>query len=179
MPYAKVSELRFVELLENLCPVVAEYQLVEGTGFPDFKQRRWEKSRNAVGAKGKAMRAEIEGYCHRVVEEQEEALQAALYAKELNSTNVEDLLCRKFTKECKGKKKKQANAADPAAAEDGADNEAAADAADADKPAKKGGKKGGEKGGKKGGKKSGKEGGAASPEELSSFRESLPKEGEL
>ena len=76
--------------------------------------KRWDKSKKGGGAKGKAMRAEIEGYCHRLVEEQEEALQTALFSKELNSTNVEDLLCRKFTKECKGKKIPR-----PAAGEDG------------------------------------------------------------
>ena len=85
------------------------------------------------------MKAEIEGYCHRLVEDQEEALQAALYAKELNATNVEELLCRKFTKECKGAKKKAVEKKPEVG-----DKKAAADGDDSEKPAKKG-KKGGKK----------------------------------
>jgi hypothetical protein len=112
------------------------------------------------------MKAEIEGYCHRLVEDQEEALQAALYAKELNATNVEELLCRKFTKECKGAKKKAVEKKPEVG-----DKKAAADGDDSEKPAKKG-----KKGGKKGGKK---KGGAMSADDLSSFRDSLPKEKEL
>jgi hypothetical protein len=40
-----VSELRFVELLENLCPDVGtDYTLKEATGAPDSKPKRWEKA---------------------------------------------------------------------------------------------------------------------------------------
>ena len=61
----KVSELRFVELLENLCEDVAS-----GYGY---SVGVWRKGSKPKGAQGKAMRAELSGYCHRLVEEQEEA----------------------------------------------------------------------------------------------------------
>ena len=169
----KVSELRFVELLESLCPDVGDYSLSEPK---DGGPKVWSKDKRLGGAKGKAQRAEIEGYCHRIVEEQEEALQGALYANELNSTNVEDLLCRKFTKECKGKKKK---VPPPPSTDDAVDGNAGkkgateGDAVAAEKPAKKGKK------GKK--SKKGKNGAsdASAPDPLSSFRDSMPKDKDL
>ena len=46
------------------------------------------------------MRDELNDYCHRIVEKQEEVLQKALYAKELNSTNVAEKMCIQFGAEC-------------------------------------------------------------------------------
>ena len=91
----KVSELRFVELLENLCEDVASsYGYTVGV---------WRKGPKPKGAQGKAMRAELSGYCHRLVEEQEEALQAALYAGDLDPSTAEDVMCRQLApKDCDG-----------------------------------------------------------------------------
>ena len=91
----KVSELRFVELLENLCEDVAS-----GYGY---SVGVWRKGSKPKGAQGKAMRAELSGYCHRLVEEQEEALQAALYAGDLDPSTAEDVMCRQLApKDCDG-----------------------------------------------------------------------------
>ena len=89
----KVSELRFVELLENLCEDVASgYASASGARVPSPRAPR-----------AKAMRAELSGYCHRLVEEQEEALQAALYAGDLDLSTAEDVMCRQLApKDCDG-----------------------------------------------------------------------------
>ena len=128
----KVSELRFVELLEGLCETVGSYKLREAT---DDEPKHWTVSGKAVrGAKGKAMRAEIEGYCARLVEQEEEELQATLYAGKLNDTNVEEYMCYKLSKECKGNyKKKPEKKEEPAA-------EASTDKKKSKKKSKKGGK---------------------------------------
>jgi hypothetical protein len=167
----KVSELRFVELLEGVCPDVGGYRLSAGAGDGGRGGKRWEKQSGGGGenvftsikARGKVMRAEIEGYCNRLVEEQEEALQEALYAKALNATNVDDYLCRKFTDECKGVKKI-------------VKKEVVNKEEDATKVGSAGAGKAAKKGGKKGGKRGSKKGGAASAKEMDSPRDSLPSE---
>ena len=95
----KVSELRFVELLEGLCDDVGE-----SYGFRDGV---WVKGKSSGRtAERKALRKELEGYCHRVVEEQEELLQAALYAGTLEHQSVEELLCRAYEpKDCRDAEK--------------------------------------------------------------------------
>jgi hypothetical protein len=47
------------------------------------------------------MKTEILGYCHRVIEESEEALQAAVLEERLDAeSNVEEFLCRNVSKAC-------------------------------------------------------------------------------
>ena len=107
----KVSELRFVELLEGLCASVAsKYRLDASVAASDEQPgAEWTKGRRPKGAAGKAMRAEIEGYCHRLVEEQEEALQAALYAGELDPATAEEKMCRDFAlRDCEGEPRETA-----------------------------------------------------------------------
>ena len=92
----KVSELRFVELLEGLCDAVGEKYGLQGgiwrTGKSDGKL-----------AQRKALRKELEGYCHRIVEEQEDLLQSALYGGTLVNEEVETLMCRVYSpKDCDG-----------------------------------------------------------------------------
>jgi uncharacterized membrane protein len=97
----KVSELRFVELLDGVCDKpseVGKYQLHEETN-------RWRIPPNPVKkirhARGKQMKTEILGYCHRVIEESEEALQAAVLEERLDAeSNVEEFLCRNVSKAC-------------------------------------------------------------------------------
>jgi hypothetical protein len=98
----KVSELRFVELLDGVCESdsseVGKYQLHEETN-------RWRIPPNPVKkirhARGKQMKTEILGYCHRVIEESEEALQAAVLEERLDAdSNVEEFLCRNVSKAC-------------------------------------------------------------------------------
>jgi hypothetical protein len=99
----KVSELRFVELLDGVCESdsgseVGKYQLHEETN-------RWRIPPNPVKkirhARGKQMKNEILGYCHRVIEESEEALQAAVLEERLDAdSNVEEFLCRNVSKAC-------------------------------------------------------------------------------
>jgi hypothetical protein len=104
----KVSELRFVELLENLCEDVAS-----GYGY---NVGVWRKGPKPKGAQGKAMRAELSGYCHRLVEEQEEALQAALYAGDLDPSTAEDVMCRQLApKDCDGVPRRNETESEPQA----------------------------------------------------------------
>ena len=93
----KVSELRFVELLENLCDDV-------GDKF-GFRDGSWTAGAKSAGSRAerKALRKELEGYCHRLVEAQEEALQEALYAGTLENESVEELMCRAYApRDCEG-----------------------------------------------------------------------------
>ena len=54
-------------------------------------------------AERKALRKELEGYCHRLVEAQEEHLQEALYAGTLENESVEELMCRAYApRDCEG-----------------------------------------------------------------------------
>ncbi|CAL53484.1 Domain of unknown function DUF3456 [Ostreococcus tauri] len=96
----KESELRFEELLENVCAddgKVSELQFHEETA-------RWRKPPNPVkkirGARAKAMKAEIMGYCHRVIESAEDALREAVYQSTIDGSTVEEFLCRNVSKEC-------------------------------------------------------------------------------
>jgi hypothetical protein len=93
----KVSELRFVELLENLCDDV-------GDKF-GFRDGSWTAGAKSAGSRAerKALRKELEGYCHRLVEAQEEHLQEALYAGTLENESVEELMCRAYApRDCEG-----------------------------------------------------------------------------
>jgi len=107
----KISELRFVELLEDLCTDVGNNFQIFDADAPKKRWRTFAKKLKIKGARAKAMRAEISGYCHRLVEEQEEALQAKLYANELNATNVDEILCVELSKECSGVEKLQSRSA--------------------------------------------------------------------
>jgi len=93
----KMSELRFVELLESVCDNVGEYQFHEETS-------RWRIPPNPVKKirkeRGKQMKKEIIGYCHRVIEESEETLQSAVYAEKIHDANVEEFLCRNVSATC-------------------------------------------------------------------------------
>ena len=95
----KVSELRFVELLETLCDDVGEkFGLDASLGA-------WTAGAKSAGklAERKALRKELEGYCHRLVEAQEDALQEALYAGVLENESVEELMCRAYApRDCEG-----------------------------------------------------------------------------
>lgn len=99
----KVSELRFIELLENVCDgEVKKYRVLDGaTGW--FLPKT-ELEKNKVKMKGKlrtdAQKSEILEYCHRVIEEAEEDLKGKIYDETLNSTNVEEYLCRDVVKAC-------------------------------------------------------------------------------
>ena len=92
----KVSELRFVELLEGLCDEVGDRFGLQGG--------QWKKGKSdGKLPERKALRKELEGYCHRVVEEQEELLQEALYTKKFENESVEELICRTYApKDCDG-----------------------------------------------------------------------------
>jgi len=56
--------------------------------FPATRARTkgTKDAKKSKGPEGKAMRADIEGYCARIVEEQEEGLQAGAYARLLYSS---------------------------------------------------------------------------------------------
>ena len=94
----KTSELRFVEILESVCDDdIGEYQFHEETN-------RWRIPPNPVKKirkeRGKQMKKEIIGYCHRVIEESEETLQSAVYDEKIDETNVEEFLCRNVSATC-------------------------------------------------------------------------------
>ena len=104
IPY-DVSEQRFTELMEGVCEGLGRYTLrtVKPTEGPSAGTdvTRWEDiGRVAKNPRAKTLRDELNVYCHRIVEKQEEHLQKALYAKELNSTNVAEKMCIQFSGEC-------------------------------------------------------------------------------
>lgn len=99
----KVSELRFIELLEGVCDGdVKKYRVLdEDAGW--FLPRS-ELERTKVKMKGKLrlgqMKSEIVEYCNRVIEEAEDNLKSGIYDESVNSTNVERFLCRDTVKVC-------------------------------------------------------------------------------
>jgi len=104
IPY-DVSEQRFTELMEGVCEGLGRYTLrtVKPTEGPSAGTdvTRWEDiGRVSKNPRAKTLRDELNDYCHRIVEKQEEHLQKALYAKELNSTNVAEKMCIQFSGEC-------------------------------------------------------------------------------
>lgn len=46
------------------------------------------------------LNADITGYCARLIEETEDALQSAVYEDRVDSGNVEEFLCRSASPEC-------------------------------------------------------------------------------
>jgi hypothetical protein len=99
----KVSELRFIELLEDVCDgEVKRYRVLNEDDGWFLPQSELEK--NKVKMKGKlrvdTMKSEIVQYCNRVIEEAEEDLKSGIYDESVNSTNVEAFLCRDTVKAC-------------------------------------------------------------------------------
>lgn len=98
----KVSELRFIEILEGVCDdddgSVKALQLDETRGIWRVPKRN--SGEKILGARAKAMRADITGYCARLIEETEDALQSAVYENRVDSGNVEEFLCRSASPEC-------------------------------------------------------------------------------
>jgi len=98
----KVSELRFIEILEGVCDdddgSVKALQLDETRGIWRVPKRN--SGEKILGARAKAMRADIIGYCARLIEETEDALQSAVYEDRVDSGNVEEFLCRSASPEC-------------------------------------------------------------------------------
>jgi hypothetical protein len=98
----KVSELRFIEILEGVCDdddgSVKALQLDETRGIWRVPKRN--SGEKILGARAKAMRADITGYCARLIEETEGALQSAVYEDRVDSGNVEEFLCRSASPEC-------------------------------------------------------------------------------
>lgn len=98
----KVSELRFIEILEGVCDdddgSVKALQLDETRGIWRVPKRN--SGEKILGARAKAMRADITGYCARLIEETEDALQSAVYEDRVDSGNVEEFLCRSASPEC-------------------------------------------------------------------------------
>jgi len=136
IPY-DVSEQRFTELMEGVCEGLGRYTLrtVKPTEGPSAGTdvTRWEDiGRVSKNPRAKTLRDELNDYCHRIVEKQEEHLQKALYAKELNSTNVAEKMCIQFSGECEHRED-LAEAQSPAMKEEKKPKK--------DKEAKSGGKK--------------------------------------
>ena len=98
----KVSELRLIEILEGVCDdddgSVKALQLDETRGIWRVPKRN--SGEKILGARAKAMRADITGYCARLIEETEDALQSAVYEDRVDSGNVEEFLCRSASPEC-------------------------------------------------------------------------------
>lgn len=98
----KVSELRFIEILEGVCDdddgSVKALQLDETRGIWRVPKRN--SGEKILGARAKVMRADITGYCARLIEETEDALQSAVYEDKVDSGNVEEFLCRSASPEC-------------------------------------------------------------------------------
>jgi len=98
----KVSELRFIEILEGVCDddagSVKTLQLDEARGIWRVPKRN--SGQKIIGPRAKAMRADITGYCARLIEETEDALQSAVYEDRVDSGNVEEFLCRTVSPEC-------------------------------------------------------------------------------
>jgi hypothetical protein len=132
----RLSELRFVELLEGLCSRLSAYALWRPSAAylerePDTPKAEWVRvsGDGAVSAateddpglrggqgKAKAHSKEIEGFCAALVEVVEEPLAVALRQEDFNSTQTEKLLCRQLSTHCRGvkrHKKATLNTAEP------------------------------------------------------------------
>eukprot|EP00243_Klebsormidium_subtile_P011664 TRINITY_DN6709_c0_g1_i2.p2 TRINITY_DN6709_c0_g1~~TRINITY_DN6709_c0_g1_i2.p2 ORF type:complete len:186 (-),score=9.39 TRINITY_DN6709_c0_g1_i2:277-834(-) len=99
----RVSELRAFELLEGLCRATKAYRLNE---------TEWRKptaadspSDPALKRLAEAQSKEIQVYCDRLLERVEEELATAI--REDGIDDIEALLCRKLSRACRPRKKRE------------------------------------------------------------------------
>ncbi|KAK3279524.1 hypothetical protein CYMTET_12596 [Cymbomonas tetramitiformis] len=100
----KMSELRMVELFDDLCESMSKYGLATEDGTPVWVLKAGKKGL-ATGAKGKAETKDLTSYCGALLEESEESLMEAIQSDELEHTKVADILCKQITHHCKEPKK--------------------------------------------------------------------------
>eukprot|EP00854_Cymbomonas_tetramitiformis_P034161 gene34161-biopygen17026 len=95
-----MSELRMVELFDDLCESMSKYGLATEDGTPVWVLKAGKKGL-ATGAKGKAETKDLTSYCGALLEESEESLMEAIQSDELEHTKVADILCKQITHHCK------------------------------------------------------------------------------
>uniref|UniRef100_A0A7S0WFP3 DUF3456 domain-containing protein n=1 Tax=Pyramimonas obovata TaxID=1411642 RepID=A0A7S0WFP3_9CHLO len=105
------SELRFVEMFENLCDdlkVVALSNLTEG-GPKEWVKKSANVPAKVVfsGSKNKEDVKSLQHYCHSVVEEHEEDLIGLIKEDQHKDESLSDLLCKVLSKACREKPKKK------------------------------------------------------------------------
>ena len=103
-----MSELRAIELLEQLCPPMNDYALIEPEGRPAYFQRVQNfdgpititGSLHFGGPKQREEGLQLRTFCDRLVEENEDALGAAIRAGELDGLDAR--LCVDELRMCEG-----------------------------------------------------------------------------
>ncbi|PRW59238.1 canopy-1 [Chlorella sorokiniana] len=99
----KISELRVIHLLEDLCDGMDSYEIAS-----DAAGQRWARSDSLDGSAGlvtsekprKEQRRQLGNFCHDVIERHEDALSLALRNGEVSSDNASDFLCVKAASLC-------------------------------------------------------------------------------
>lgn len=99
----KMSELRVIHLLEDLCDGMSDYELVEANGT---QTARWARSADLSANRSynmhmrKEQRKELANYCHDVLERHEDELSHALRNGEVDTDCASDFLCLTTAKHC-------------------------------------------------------------------------------
>ncbi|XP_068660157.1 uncharacterized protein [Aristolochia californica] len=97
----RVSELRVVELLDNLCDKMQDYTLQK----VDTSQREWVKvhswdSLKADKQEAKAHAKDISTYCGRLLEETEDELAGLIRKGLVRAGDVKKVLCQDLSRHC-------------------------------------------------------------------------------
>ncbi|KAL4434379.1 hypothetical protein ABPG75_000820 [Micractinium tetrahymenae] len=102
----RMSELRVIHLLEDLCDGMSKYELVEGK---NESEPRWARS-DSLGANRnlnvhlvKEQRKELQNFCHDLLERQvghEDSISHALRNGEVDTESASDFLCFTTAKHC-------------------------------------------------------------------------------
>ncbi|KAL4428591.1 hypothetical protein ABPG77_008903 [Micractinium sp. CCAP 211/92] len=118
----KMSELRVIHLLEDLCDSMAKFELVEAKNGSE--PERWARSDSLVASRNsnihlvKEQRKELQNYCHDLLERHEDSISQALRSGKVDVDTASDFLCWTTAKQCDeplATEKEQASAADEAA----------------------------------------------------------------
>ncbi|KAJ9514196.1 TLR4 regulator and MIR-interacting MSAP-domain-containing protein [Haematococcus lacustris] len=107
----RMSELRAVELLDNLCTRMKQWTLVKinttnDAGEVTGRKRRWDKVSGASADsrpdkdEETALQKRLEGYCGRVLEDHDESIADALRQGTLEAAGASEWLCKGLLKAC-------------------------------------------------------------------------------
>ncbi|KAI9073702.1 hypothetical protein K1719_044366 [Acacia pycnantha] len=96
----RVSELRVVELLDELCEKMQEYTLkkIDSNKYEWFKVNSWDNITNKQEAR--AYSKDISSYCGRLLEQTEDELAELIKEGSVEVGDVSKVLCEDLSKHC-------------------------------------------------------------------------------
>uniref|UniRef100_A0A453MWI3 DUF3456 domain-containing protein n=3 Tax=Aegilops tauschii subsp. strangulata TaxID=200361 RepID=A0A453MWI3_AEGTS len=98
----RVSELRIVELLDDLCDKMQDYTLqkLESGEKEWVKVTNWSSFQTDKKAAARAYSKNLSSYCGRLLEETEDELSEWIKTSSAESGNVSQALCQDISKHC-------------------------------------------------------------------------------